>query len=102
MLALLWLIPALPLLGFAILFVTAGRLPKVAVAAVGVGSTGLAAVVTLLVAASFLAGPPEGNAYRQVLWGWIGVGGFSPEVAFQLDPLSLVMILVIAFVGFLI
>src|SRR5579885_1475261 len=102
MLALLWLTPALPLLGFVILFATAGRLPASAVAAVGVGSVGLSAVIALIITASFLTTPPEGDFYRQVLWRWIAIGSFNPEVAFRLDPLSLVMILVIAFVGFLI
>src|SRR5579871_2296927 len=102
MLALLWLTPALPLLGFVILFATAGRLPASAVAAVGVGSVGLSAVIALIITASFLTTPPEGDFYRQVLWRWIAIGSFNPEVAFRLDPLSLVMMLVITFVGFLI
>ncbi|HZU89221.1 MAG TPA: proton-conducting transporter membrane subunit, partial [Stellaceae bacterium] len=99
---LLWLVPALPLLGFAILFTTAGRLEKRAVAAVGVGSTGLSLVFAFLVAASFLAAPPAGDAYGEVLWRWIAIGRFTPDVALRLDPLSLVMMLVVTFVGFLI
>jgi NADH-quinone oxidoreductase subunit L len=99
---LLWLVPALPLSGFAILFTTAGRLRKPAVAAVGVGSTGLSLIFAFLVAASFLAAPPAGDAYSEVLWRWISIGHFTPDVALRLDPLSLVMMLVVTFVGFLI
>jgi NADH-quinone oxidoreductase subunit L len=99
---LLWLVPALPLLGFAVLFTTAGRLRKPAVAAVGVGSTGLSLAFAFLAAASFLAAPPAGHAYREVLWHWIAIGRFTPDVALRLDPLSLVMMLVVTFVGFLI
>ncbi len=99
---LLWLVPTLPLAGFAILFTTAGRLRKPAVAAVGVGSTGLSLVFAFLVAASFLAAPPPGHTYREVLWHWMAIGRFTPDVALRLDPLSLVMMLVVTFVGFLI
>ncbi len=36
------------------------------------------------------------------LWTWMIVGGFRPEIGLYLDPVSLVMVLVITFVGFLI
>ncbi|MGH8326484.1 MAG: NADH-quinone oxidoreductase subunit L, partial [Steroidobacteraceae bacterium] len=102
MLAALWLVPALPLFGFGILFVSAGRLPARVAAAVGVGSVGLSALVTLLIAHAFLTSPPPGELYTQTVWQWIAVDGFRPAVAFTLDPLALVMILVVTFVGFLI
>jgi len=41
----LWLIPTFPLLGFLVLFLSQGKLPKVVVAIVGAGSIGFAAVV---------------------------------------------------------
>jgi NADH-quinone oxidoreductase subunit L len=50
----------------------------------------------------FLSAPPAGNAYTQVLWTWIDVAGFQPQIAFYLDALSLVMVLVVTCVGFLI
>jgi NADH-quinone oxidoreductase subunit L len=97
---LLWLIPTLPLLGFLILFVTEGRLPKVPVAIIGAGSVGGAAVIAFIVGAEFTA---SGNAaYSQTLWTWMDVGGFSPSVTLYLDGLSLVMLGVITGVGFLI
>jgi NADH-quinone oxidoreductase subunit L len=99
---LLWLVPALPLTGFAILFATAGRLDKRAVAAIGAGSTGLSLIFAFLVAASFLIAPPAGHVYREMLWHWIAIDHFTPNVALRLDPLSLVMMLVVTFVGFLI
>ncbi len=46
--------------------------------------------------------PPPGHAFAQTLWTWISVGGFSPRIELCLDPLSLVMALVVTFVGFLI
>jgi NADH-quinone oxidoreductase subunit L len=102
MLELLWLIPTLPLAGFLILALAGSRMPRLAAGVIGVASVGLSAVATFLVAAAFLASPPEGHAYRQVLWTWFQVGGFTPQIALYLDALGLVMALVVTFVGFLI
>jgi NADH-quinone oxidoreductase subunit L len=100
--SLLWLIVALPFASALVLALFGSRLSRGAVAAVGVGSIGFSALITILVAVSFLSAPPAGNSYTQVLWTWINVAGFKPEIAFYLDPLSLVMVLVVTFVGFLI
>jgi NADH-quinone oxidoreductase subunit L len=102
MLKLLWLVPALPLLGFVLLFVTPGTLGRQRIALIGVGSVGLSALVTLAVGAAFLAAPPAGHAYTQTFWTWMQVGDFAPRIAFYLDPLALVMTFVVTFVGFLI
>ena len=97
---LLWLVPTLPLLGFALLFVTEGRLPDKLVAAIGAGSVGLAALAALFVGYEFLhSGEPF---FSLPLWTWMAVGGFEPSIALHLDSLSLVMIGVITGVGFLI
>jgi NADH-quinone oxidoreductase subunit L len=102
MLALLWLIPALPLAGFLVLALGGSRLPQRGVALVGAGSVGLSALLAFLVSGSFLVSPPTGQAETQLLWAWIDLAGFRPEIAFRLDALSLVMILVVTLVGFLI
>ncbi len=97
---LLWLIPALPLLGFLVLFATEGRLPDKMVGVIGAGSVGLAALVALVVGLDFhQSGQPS---YAQNLWTWMAVGGFAPAVTLYLDDLSLVMTGVITGVGFLI
>ena len=54
MLGLLALIPAFPLLGFTVLFVTAGLLPKRWITAIGVGSVGIATILALIVMFTFL------------------------------------------------
>ena len=100
MLDLLWLIPALPLSGFAGLILL--RPGKRIAAAVGVGSLGLSALLSAWAGLTFLLSPPPGHAYSQTLWTWMSVAGFSPKVALRLDALSLVMVLVVTFVGFLI
>ena len=53
-------------------------------------------------ASQFPQQPPTGNSYTQVLWTWINVAGFQPQIGLYLDALSLVMVLVVTFVGFLI
>jgi NADH-quinone oxidoreductase subunit L len=99
MLNLLPFIPALPLLGFAILFVTAGLLPKRWITAIGVGSVGISALLALIVMLAFLGAP---QPYTKVVWTWIAVSGFTPHIGFYLDALSGLMMLVVAFVSFLI
>ena len=96
----LWLVPALPLAGFLLLFVTEGRLADRAVAWVGAGSVGLSAVAAAVAGNDFLA--QGGVPQSQHLWTWIGVGGFDVAFRLYLDGLSLVMMGVITGVGFLI
>ena len=102
MLELLWLIPALPFASALLLMLSGSRFPRKAATVLGVGSIGVSAVVTILVAVSFFTAPPPDHSYTQLLWTWINVGGFNPEIALRLDALSLVMVLVVTFVGFLI
>jgi len=99
---LLWLIPALPFASALVLVLIGSRLSKRWAANLGVGSIGLSAVITTLVAIGFLTSPPPANSYSQLVWTWIDVAGFRPQIGFYLDSLSLVMLLVVTFVGFLI
>jgi len=98
----LWLIPALPSVSAALLALFGSRLSRKAAGTLGVGSIGLSALVAILVALNFWNAPPAGNSYTQVLWTWIEVAGFEPQIGLYLDPLSLVMVLVVTVVGFLI
>ena len=100
MLEYLWLVPALPLVGFFALFATEGKLPDKIVAVIGAGSVGLAALVALGAGMEFV-GSGEAS-YAQTLWTWMAVGNFAPSITLYLDPLSLVMTGVITGVGFLI
>ena len=99
---LLWIIPAAPLAGFTALALAGRRLPHAAAATVGVGSVGVSAILSFLIGGLFLLYPPQDHAVIQSLWTWMNVAGFAPAVAFRLDLLSLLMILVITGVGFLI
>jgi len=75
-------------------------LPQRAVAIIGAGSVGLAALTALLVGHDFITA--SSMVFRQTLWRWMDVAGFSPGIGLYLDPLSLVMVLVVTIVGFLI
>ena len=99
---LVWLLPALPFAGFVVLLLAGARLPRRAVAAVGAGSVGAAALVALAILVEWIGSPPAGSRVTQVLWSWIDAGSFRPEIALTLDPLALVMVLVVTVVGFLI
>ncbi|MCL4561287.1 MAG: NADH-quinone oxidoreductase subunit L [Chloroflexi bacterium] len=102
MLGLLWLIPVIPLIGFILLAIIGPRLSRTAVAIIGVGSVGISAILAILVAISFISSPPAGNAFTQTLWTWINVTNFNPGISFYLDSLSMIMVLVVTFVGFVI
>ncbi len=102
MLELLWLIPALPLAGFAILALGGARLPRWAATWTGVGSVGASAVLTGAAAVAFLGGLPGTPAYTRTVWTWFDVAGLSIGVSFYLDALALTMMGVITGVGFLI
>lgn len=102
MLQLLWLVVAIPFVSAALLALFGSSLPRRVVAILGAGSIGLSTLFTLLISATFLISPPADNAYVLHLWTWMSSGEFQPEIAFYLDPVSLLMLLVVTFVGFLI
>jgi NADH-quinone oxidoreductase subunit L len=100
MLELLWLVPTLPLVGF--LLLVFGRLPRRLAACVGVGSVALAALLTLLIALTFLNLPQGEQVFRQSLWLWFQAGELEAGFNLYLDPLALVMMGIITGIGFLI
>jgi len=104
--ALLW-IPLLPLLASAINLIFGKRIGKpgagvLAVLAVA-GACVLAGVEVFggLFYHATKEAPPlwQAGGITQTAWSWLEVGGFKAELAFRLDSLSAVMILIITFVG---
>lgn len=91
----------LPFLSFVVLALGRRLRPR-AIALLGVGSVGVAALLTLLVTADFLANPPDGGWYRLVYWTWFDVGRLRPQIAFMIDGLAIIMMLVVSVVGFFI
>jgi NADH-quinone oxidoreductase subunit L len=102
MLNLLPLVFIFPLMGFVSLAFVRGRISENVAAVIGVGSIGLAALLTVVLGCQFISHPPAGGAHTQLLWTWMSVGGFAPQFALRLDGLSLVMLGVITGVGFFI
>lgn len=102
MLRLLWLIPAIPFASFIALALVGSRISKKSAALIGVASIAVSTVISVLITWNFLVSPPPGDSYTQVLWTWIDVAGFRPQIAFYLDALSLIMTLAVTFVSFLI
>jgi len=102
MLNAIWIVPAIPLLGAAILMISCGLLPPRMVGAIGVGSLALSAIIASIIGINFMLAPPPGNSFTIILWRWMTIGSFSPAAGVYLDPLSLVMMLVVTVVGFLI
>jgi len=102
MLELLWIVPAVPFLGFLILAFLGKRLSRLTIEIVGVGSIGLSALFAILIAINFMTSPPVGHAFSQTLWVWMNVAGLSPGISFYLDSMTVIFMLVITCVGFLI
>ncbi|MGH7781419.1 MAG: NADH-quinone oxidoreductase subunit L [Candidatus Binataceae bacterium] len=102
MYALVWLIPAIPFASALVLGVFGSQMKKKAAGSLGVCSIGAATVISALIMWRFLAAPPSGNVYTLVLWTWISIGKFQPQIGFYLDALSILMTLVVTFVSFLI
>ena len=57
--SLLWLIPTIPFLSFLVLALFGIRMPKKAIAAFGVGSVGLSALLTIIIGINFLGSGTE-------------------------------------------
>ncbi len=103
MLELVWLIPALPLLGFVALLIGGRRLgePRAGwlATAASAGSFG----ATLVVFAGLLGLDAHGDrAFTQVLFEWLPVGSLEVEAGFLVDSLSITMGLFVTGVGTLI
>lgn len=102
----LWLIPALPLLGALVNLLTGRKLPRAVSSWLAVAAIAASFVVSVAAVLNLLALPAEARLIHETLYQWIGVGvganSFSVNVAFWLDPLSAVMILVVTGIGTLI
>lgn len=89
-----------PLIGFVLLAFSRGRWSENLSATVGIGSIGLAALVTAYAGIDFFNNGRQ--AYSVPLWNWMSVGNFNIGFNLVLDGLSLTMLSVVTGVGFLI
>src|SRR5579883_1211859 len=98
----LWIIPLLPLLGAAANGIFGARWPRKAINSVALGSTGVAFLGTLEVVREFAKLSPDRIPWSQSYFTWIEAGNFHANFALQIDPLTLIMLLVVTGVGWLI
>src|SRR4030065_1714215 len=96
------LVPALPLLGFLLNGLLGKKLGKSFVSWVGPGSVGLSFAVAAKLFFDLLSLPEASRSIEVVFFPWIWSAEFQTNIAFLLDPLSAVMMLVVTGVGFLI
>ncbi len=110
MVELVWLIPALPLVGFAVLLAGGPRLgdPRAGwLATAASAGSFLLTIVTFvgLLGLDATAGGAGGHAGRwhvSVLFEWMPIGGLNVDAALLVDPLSMTMALFVTGVGTLI
>ena len=89
-----------PLIGFVLLAFSRGRWSENLSATVGIGSVGLAALVTAYAGIDFFNNGRQ--PFSVPLWTWMSVGDFNIGFNLVLDGLSLTMLSVVTGVGFLI
>src|SRR5438552_3581634 len=102
MLNTLWLIPVLPFAGFVVNGLFGKRAGKSFVTVVAVLASLGAAVLGTVAIFQYRAAYSHGERVVNVVYNWFNSGGIGADVAFQLDPLSIVMLLVVTWIGFLI
>lgn len=102
MLSLAWLVPVFPLIGSIINGFFGLRIGKDAVGKVACGSVALSFLTTLIILAGLFMLPAEHRIYEQTVFTWFAAGNFHVDFGFQIDPLSMVMMMVVTGVGLII
>jgi len=102
MLNYLWLIPITPFLGFLLNGLFGKRAGKGFVTAVALAASLGAALLGTVAVFEYAGHAHHGERYLNVVYEWFNSGGIGTDIAFQLDPLSVVMLMVVTWVGFLI
>ncbi len=100
------LVPLLPLAGAVVLGLAGARLQerfgKNAIGLVACGTVGVSFLLSVVAFVQLASMEPEHRLLLVRLFPWIHVGSLNVDVAFALDPLSTVMILVVTGIGGLI
>jgi NADH-quinone oxidoreductase subunit L len=101
-LAYLWILPLLPLLGAAASGIFGRGWTKGVVTRVALSSTTLAFLAALELVREFVALPPDQIPWTKSYFTWISAVGFRADFALQVDQLTIIMLLVVTGVGWLI
>ena len=109
MLNTLWLIPITPFAGFLLNGLFGKRAGKGFVTAVALAASLGAAILGTVAVFEYTAQYDHGQRHVDVVYQWFssggapgGAGAIGTDIAFQLDPLSIVMLMVVTWIGFLI
>ena len=111
MVELVWLIPALPLAGFAVLLVAGPRLGEPRAGWLATAASAGSFLFTLITFGGLLgldsaedggAGGRGGRSFVSTLFEWMPIGGLEVDAALLVDPLSMTMALFVTGVGTLI
>jgi NADH-quinone oxidoreductase subunit L len=102
MLNYLWLIPITPFIGFLLNGLFGKRAGKGFVTAVAIFFSLAAAVLGTVAVIDYNAHYHHGERHLNLVYEWFNSGGIGADIAFQLDPLSVVMLMVVTWIGFLI
>ena len=98
-----WLIPLFPLIGFLINGFFGKKIKNEAViGGIGTLMIFLSFVVSCGILMQMIGLPPEQRVFEKVMFPWIHSGNLQVDMAFLVDPLSCVMIMVVTGVGTLI
>jgi NADH-quinone oxidoreductase subunit L len=100
----LWLIPLLPLAGFALNGLFGRRLSKTLINAVAIGSVLLSFlwVLKTLSALGVFSGGLTGDPYKEHYYTWIQSGALNISIDFAIDRLTAVWLMIVTGVGLLI
>ena len=98
----LGLIPLAPFAGFVLNGLFGHKAGKAFVTVVAILGSLAAAVLATVAAFDYYGTYHHGEPHIDVAYTWFMSGGMGADVAFQLDPLSIVMMMVVTWVGFVI
>lgn len=100
--ALISLIPLLPLLGFLVVALNVHKLSHKVSSYIACGAVLASFFLSVACFLHLLNLPADNRQVTVTIVSWISTAGFSADLAFLLDPLSSLMLLIITGVGFLI
>lgn len=98
----LFLIPLFPLIGVIINGILLRKAPEKLIGIIGCATVFGSFIVSVLAFIELLGHDPAHRILINVVYTWISVGDLALPMAFQFDPLSAVMAMVVSGVGFLI
>jgi NADH-quinone oxidoreductase subunit L len=97
-----FLIPFMPLLGFILNGLWGKRFTEKTIGIIGCSAVGISFVISLFYFFSLCGMSAEQRLITDSVYTWIKAGDLKINMSFQIDPLSVIMILVVSGVGFLI